>query len=135
MTMIAGPIGWGVKNPCLPKPEMRRVDLERRSYHVEMYWPDLFRFKKVWPVFWEIPVVLKALFFARCADWMEKREMDISLDSPVRLVDLIEITPELAPVRERLKSLKVAVNREIVDIDTEVHDGDEVAFLPPLGGG
>jgi molybdopterin converting factor small subunit len=31
--------------------------------------------------------------------------------------------------------LKVAVNREIADVDLEVKPGDEVAFLPPLSGG
>jgi molybdopterin synthase catalytic subunit/molybdopterin synthase sulfur carrier subunit len=28
-----------------------------------------------------------------------------------------------------------AINRERVDGNTELHDGDELVFLPPLGGG
>jgi molybdopterin converting factor subunit 1 len=78
---------------------------------------------------------LKVLFFAQCADWMQRREMEIPLDGPVRLMDLIRKTPELTPVLEHLNVLKVAVNQEIADIDLEVKSGDEVAFLPPLSGG
>jgi molybdopterin converting factor small subunit len=29
----------------------------------------------------------------------------------------------------------MAVNREYVTSDTPVHDGDELAFLPPITGG
>jgi molybdopterin converting factor subunit 1 len=29
----------------------------------------------------------------------------------------------------------VAVNREYASAETELHDGDEVAFLPPVAGG
>lgn len=33
------------------------------------------------------------------------------------------------------KSLAVAVNREYAGISTLLHDGDEVALLPPVSGG
>ena len=32
-------------------------------------------------------------------------------------------------------SLSAAVNTEYAKMDTELHDGDEVAFLPPVSGG
>jgi molybdopterin converting factor subunit 1 len=31
--------------------------------------------------------------------------------------------------------IALAVNREYVTPDTELHDGDEVAFIPPVSGG
>ena len=31
--------------------------------------------------------------------------------------------------------LKFAVNRVYASLDTELHDGDEVACIPPVGGG
>jgi molybdopterin converting factor subunit 1 len=31
--------------------------------------------------------------------------------------------------------IALAVNREYVAPDTELHDGDEVAFIPPVSGG
>ena len=33
------------------------------------------------------------------------------------------------------KGLKVAVNGEISALDTVLHDGDELALLPPVSGG
>lgn len=40
-------------------------------------------------------------------------------------------THELAAGR----ALRVAVNHEVVAAETRVHDGDEVALLPPVTGG
>jgi len=42
---------------------------------------------------------------------------------------------------ERLRSeldavgVRIAVNRELIDDDAELHGGDEVAFMPPVTGG
>ena len=33
------------------------------------------------------------------------------------------------------KNLRFAVNQDMARADTPVHDGDEVAFLPPVSGG
>lgn len=33
------------------------------------------------------------------------------------------------------RPVRVAVNQDIATPDTEVHDGDEVAFFPPVTGG
>ncbi|MGD0798565.1 MAG: MoaD/ThiS family protein [Acidobacteriaceae bacterium] len=41
-----------------------------------------------------------------------------------------------ANAEDRLwRSLAVAVNREYVALDVVLHDGDEVALLPPVSGG
>jgi molybdopterin converting factor subunit 1 len=40
--------------------------------------------------------------------------------------------PEMAPYQ---KSISSAVNAEYARMDQAVHDGDEVAFLPPVSGG
>lgn len=34
-----------------------------------------------------------------------------------------------------VESIHVAVNRQYAEVGTELHDGDEVACLPPVGGG
>ena len=40
--------------------------------------------------------------------------------------------PALAP---RRASLAASVNRRYAPFDTVLHDGDEVAFIPPVSGG
>jgi len=35
----------------------------------------------------------------------------------------------------RAPGVRPAVNAELADLDTRIHDGDEVAFLPPVTGG
>lgn len=45
---------------------------------------------------------------------------------------LIARYPRLAPYRGRLL---YAVNQDYGTLDTELHDGDEIAFIPPVSGG
>ena len=45
---------------------------------------------------------------------------------------LVERYPALANVLPRCA---VALNRSYVSADAALHDGDELAFIPPLGGG
>ncbi len=40
--------------------------------------------------------------------------------------------PNLEPIMQRCIS---AVNRHYVNAETELHDGDELVFIPPMGGG
>jgi molybdopterin synthase catalytic subunit len=40
--------------------------------------------------------------------------------------------PNLQPIMSRCIS---AVNRRYVDVETTLHDGDELVFIPPMGGG
>ncbi len=44
--------------------------------------------------------------------------------------DLVQVYPDLVSFRA-----KYAVNSAYVPLDTELHDGDEVACIPPVGGG
>ena len=46
--------------------------------------------------------------------------------------DLVLEWPEL---QEYEKTMSVAVNAEYARMTSEVHDGDEVAFMPPVSGG
>lgn len=45
---------------------------------------------------------------------------------------LVNVHPALAPFESSVSS---AVNAEYAKRHTTVHDGDEVAFLPPVSGG
>jgi molybdopterin converting factor small subunit len=44
--------------------------------------------------------------------------------------DLVQVYPDLVSFR-----LLYAVNSAYVPLDTELYDGDEVACIPPVGGG
>lgn len=46
--------------------------------------------------------------------------------------DLAREYPAIAPYSE---SMSCAVNAEYARMNTRIHDGDEVAFLPPVSGG
>lgn len=46
--------------------------------------------------------------------------------------DLVSAHPALAPYAT---SLSCAINADYARMDAPVHEGDEVAFLPPVSGG
>lgn len=79
-------------------------------------------------------MALKVLFFAQAAEWMGRRELELPLERPARLEELCALSA-LAPLRPHLRYLQVAVNHEYAQWSAEVHDGDEVAVLPPVSGG
>ncbi|MFH2203239.1 MAG: MoaD/ThiS family protein [Elusimicrobiota bacterium] len=80
-------------------------------------------------------MAIKLIFFAQCADWIGRHEMEIEQHKPGPLADLLLSRDELDPILEHRGLLCVAVNEDIADFDTEVKDGDEVAFMPPVSGG
>jgi molybdopterin converting factor small subunit len=45
---------------------------------------------------------------------------------------VIRLAPEARPLLERCL---LARNREFASVEEALQDGDEVAFLPPVGGG
>lgn len=77
-------------------------------------------------------------FFAMLRDRAGTECMELDLRGPVRLSELRDIIthkiPSLSEVLES-PSILVSVNQEFATPDTEVKDGDEVAFLPPFSGG
>jgi molybdopterin converting factor subunit 1 len=79
---------------------------------------------------------VRVRFFAapREALGTNELEMDVPPGTTVgRLVEmLLEQHPVLLPFT---RFLNVAVNRAYVSMQTVLHDGDDVACLPPVGGG
>jgi molybdopterin converting factor subunit 1 len=74
--------------------------------------------------------------FARLRDIAGEGEIarDIAPGSTIRTVwrELAGEHPGLAAYEQSVSS---AVNADYARMDTEVRDGDEVAFLPPVSGG
>ena len=75
-------------------------------------------------------------YFAGHRDITGKAEERIELAEGATIATLWELLttryPRLAPYRGRLL---YAVNQEYGTLATELHDGDELAFIPPVSGG
>ena len=62
----------------------------------------------------------------------------MDIENPITLDQFSDIISKTTPkmgemIRE--KNVLVSINQEMASVDTIIHDGDEVAFLPPFSGG
>jgi molybdopterin converting factor subunit 1 len=76
------------------------------------------------------------LYFASFRDAAGRAEEARELPDGARVADLWrQVAGEIPLLTAYPVMPPAAVNHEYVDGDTELHDGDEVAFLPPVAGG
>lgn len=79
---------------------------------------------------------IKILYFAFIKDITGVRAdtMKLPNGSTIHhlLTNILDIYPQ---INNLLKSIKVSVNYKVVDTNTILKDGDEVALLPPISGG
>lgn len=83
---------------------------------------------------------VKVLYFASLKERLLKGEETVELPQDVQTVeDLINYMSEndaaLKSAFEEMPRLRFAVNQEMAKKSTKLHDGDEVAFFPPVTGG
>jgi MoaD family protein len=79
---------------------------------------------------------VKVKFFAAPREALGKSELEVMLPEGATVTNLIEHLKAAYPIlRAYTRFLSVAVNKAYVGWETELHDGDEVACLPPVGGG
>lgn len=66
----------------------------------------------------------------------EEEQLDLGNETTVQKLSeiLAKTTPQIGEMIQGKKIL-VAVNQDVATLDTVIHDGDEVAFLPPFSGG
>jgi molybdopterin synthase sulfur carrier subunit len=79
------------------------------------------------------------LFFGPLGELAQSRSIDLPLSAPLTVSNLVEnlagkIPSEAVEALDE-KTVMVSVNHKVVNWQTEVNDGDEVAFLPPVSGG
>jgi len=77
-------------------------------------------------------------FFASLKAIAEKEEEQIEIQSSISMDQLSDIISKTSPKMGdiiRDNKIMISVNQEMADADTVIHDGDEVAFLPPFSGG
>ena len=77
---------------------------------------------------------VKILYFAQLADLAGKIEesVDLSDSSPSALYENLKLKYTFP---HEFKQLQVAVNHQLSAHQTELKDGDTIAFLPPMTGG
>jgi molybdopterin converting factor subunit 1 len=74
--------------------------------------------------------------FARLRDMAGSGELvrDVSAPATVKTV-WDALVAEMPGLTQYERTMSVAVNAEYARMGAAVHDGDEVAFLPPVSGG
>jgi molybdopterin converting factor subunit 1 len=79
---------------------------------------------------------VRVKFFAAPREALGTDEIALDIPAGATVNDLIDTLREMYPVLDSYtRFLSVAVNRAYVGRQTELRDGDEVACLPPVGGG
>ncbi len=74
--------------------------------------------------------------FARLGEIVGTRETEVEVGEGLRAVDVYRLLCERYPEMSGLNgSLLYAVNAEYVGADHPLHDGDELALIPPVSGG
>lgn len=79
---------------------------------------------------------IRLRYFASIRDIVGQSEELLTIADTARVEDvrtlLSEQYPRLAPIMERSVN---AVNHRYVKAETALHEGDELVFIPPTGGG
>lgn len=72
--------------------------------------------------------------FASYREAAGTRQLATPLPSGATVADLLALLAERIPSLTATPGL-VAINHSYVQSDAELHDGDEVALIPPVSGG
>mmetsp|Transcript_1333 Transcript_1333/g.5709 ORF Transcript_1333/g.5709 Transcript_1333/m.5709 type:complete len:82 (-) Transcript_1333:141-386(-) len=79
---------------------------------------------------------VRVLFFANARDLAGTGEAEVELPEGADTSALREeLAEKFADLRDLVQSITLAVNQEYTHELVELHDGDEVALIPPISGG
>jgi molybdopterin converting factor small subunit len=79
---------------------------------------------------------IRVLAFAGARDAIGRDAFDLALDAPTSARALLDrICKEHDRLAPYASSLRLAINGAYAAWDDLVHDGDEVAIIPPVAGG
>jgi molybdopterin converting factor subunit 1 len=79
-------------------------------------------------------ICVKVRLFASYREAAGTARLEIPLHADAHVSDLIELLSVRLPAVTRARGL-VALNHTYVNPDAPLHDGDEVALIPPVSGG
>ena len=82
-------------------------------------------------------MVVSVRLFAMLREAARREALDVELEDGATAGDLVEAVARDAGIGAAVQSssVVVAVNREYVESGHPLHDGDEVALIPPVSGG
>ncbi len=80
-------------------------------------------------------VIVSVRLFAGLRDRAGADRLDVELPAEARVSDVLAAMAGTPVGALGPKQCVVAVNREYADTDSPVHEGDEVALVPPVSGG
>ncbi len=81
-------------------------------------------------------MLVRTLFFASYRDIAGTDELDVELDAPAAVSDLVRYLRNSGQEWQALPPTPVvAVNMTYASLSTPLREGDEVAFIPPVSGG
>lgn len=79
---------------------------------------------------------VKVLFFGALSDLAGTRSETVELRENARVEDLFALYEgRIPPLRQWRGAMAMAVNQEYAGPDAVLHEGDEIALLPPVSGG
>ena len=78
---------------------------------------------------------VRVLFFAQYRDWAGTDELDLTVPSGATARDVVAQVRSDARLSRMPAEPALAVNQTYAPLSVLLHDGDEVAFLPPVAGG
>ncbi len=73
--------------------------------------------------------------FASLREVFKAPYLEVELPEGATVADLVEVIREDAPHLGHGGRFHVTINKEFVEQDAVLHNGDEVAIFPPVGGG
>ena len=82
--------------------------------------------------------MVTVLFFAQLKEQLGCDKMELQTDNINTINDVYLKLQEHQPSWQQIFKdtlLLCAVNQNMADFETEIHDGDEIAFFPPVTGG
>ena len=80
--------------------------------------------------------VVKVRFLAVPPGTLKSNKMEVEVPPGTTVGDLIKILADEYPVlHSYTRFVSAAVNRAYVGMQTELEEGDEVIYSPPVGGG
>ncbi|EEZ40602.1 TPA: molybdopterin synthase sulfur carrier subunit [Photobacterium damselae] len=81
--------------------------------------------------------MITVLFFAQVKELVGQSQIDVeaSVNTAEELRQQLTLRGDKWQLALESGKLLVAVNQTICPLDTEIKDGDEVAFFPPVTGG